>query len=102
MDYWRRLKLTVHDDTAAFLSAMSELRLRMFSTRGSRSLWDADFVDGDVLVFGSETKGIDDALLQADPARALRIPQAAEERCLNLSTATGIGLYEAIRQLSAE
>jgi tRNA (cytidine/uridine-2'-O-)-methyltransferase len=99
MDYWPRLNLTVHDDAEAFLNAAANGRLWLFSTKGARGLWDADFQDGDWLVFGSETHGIDDALLTRLPDRTVRIPQAPGERCLNLSTATGIGLYTALAKL---
>jgi tRNA (cytidine/uridine-2'-O-)-methyltransferase len=71
----------------------------MFSTKGTRSHWDADYRDGDWLIFGSETHGLPDSLLARDEERVLRIPQAAKERCLNLSTAAGIGLYEALRKI---
>ena len=101
MDYWPRLRLTVHDDTAALLAAAPRQSRWLFSTKGGRSLWEADFRDGDWLVFGSETKGIDDAVLADHPGRVLRIPQAPGERCLNLATSVGIGLYEALRVLSA-
>ena len=100
MDYWPRLRLTVHDDTPAFLKSAADARLWLFSTRGEHSHWQADFRDGDFLVFGSETKGIDDELLMRDPDRSIRIPQAPNERCLNLSTAAGIALYEALRAVS--
>ena len=43
---------------------------------------------------------LDTALLQRDPARTVRIPQVAGERCLNLATAAGIALYEALRRIS--
>jgi tRNA (cytidine/uridine-2'-O-)-methyltransferase len=99
MDYWPRLKLTVHDDTAAFRAATSGGRVWYFSSKATRSHWSADFRDGDWLVFGSETRGIDEAILAANAGQALRIPQAADERCLNLSTAAGAALYEALRQL---
>jgi tRNA (cytidine/uridine-2'-O-)-methyltransferase len=100
MDYWPRLRLTVHDDSAAFLAASAFAgrpgRRWLFSSKAGRSLWEADFADGDWLVFGSETRGIDQSLLAAEPEHALRIPQASGERCLNLSTAAGIGLYHAL------
>ncbi len=99
MDYWPRLKLTVHDDTDAFLAAVDAAPRWFFSTAGTVPLWHADFRDGDWLVFGSETKGIDRAILAANPARAVRIPQAAGERCLNLATAAGAALYEALRHI---
>jgi tRNA (cytidine/uridine-2'-O-)-methyltransferase len=104
MDYWPRLRLTVHDDTAALLAAAPPERRWMFSSKGERPLWDADFRDGDWLVFGSETKGIAGPILDehAPLGRVLRIPQVEGERCLNLSTSVGIALYEALRQLSGQ
>ena len=100
MDYWPRLKLIVHDDDAAFFTAVGAERLWLFTSKGEPSLWDADFRDGDWLVFGSETRGIDPAIVAARPGRALRIPQAEGERCLNLATAAGIGLFEALRHVA--
>ena len=102
MDYWPRLKLTVHDDTAALLAASTPRARWLLSSKGEVPLWDARFRDGDWLVFGSETKGIDDSILEGHrPAgRVLRIPQVAGERCLNLSTAVGAALYEALRQVT--
>jgi tRNA (cytidine/uridine-2'-O-)-methyltransferase len=99
MDYWPRLKLTVHDDDAAFFAAVGSQRLWLFTSKGERSLWEADFADGDWLVFGSETRGIDPAIVAAHPGCGVRIPQAKDERCLNLATAAGIGLFEALRQV---
>jgi tRNA (cytidine/uridine-2'-O-)-methyltransferase len=101
MDYWPRLRLTVHDDTAALLALSTPARRWMLSSRGERSVWDAAFADGDWLVFGSETKGIDPPILREHPGRVLRIPQSPGERCLNLSTAAGVALYEALRQVAA-
>lgn len=97
MDYWPRLQLTIHDDTESFFNSVGDSGVWFFSTRGQRSIWQADFRDGDYLLFGSETGGIDPSLLDRHPRRALRIPQAPNERCLNLSTAAGIALYEALR-----
>jgi tRNA (cytidine/uridine-2'-O-)-methyltransferase len=99
MDYWPRLNLTVHDDTDAFMAAVGDNPRWFFSTTGTVPLWGADFRDGDWLIFGSETHGLDRALLAAHPERVVRIPQAPGERCLNLSTAAGVALYEALRRL---
>ena len=101
MDYWPRLNLTVHDDTGAFMAAVGENPRWFFSTTGTVPLWEAGFRDGDWLIFGSETHGIDRSLLAAHPDRAVRIPQAPGERCLNLSTAAGIVLYEALRRIDS-
>ena len=99
MDYWPRLRLTVHDDDAAFASAMADRRQWYFTSKSTRSYWDAGFQDGDILVFGSETHGLPERVLADHAERTLCIPQVPGERCLNLSTAVGIGLFEALRQL---
>ncbi|MFL5383882.1 MAG: tRNA (cytidine(34)-2'-O)-methyltransferase [Longimicrobiaceae bacterium] len=99
MDYWPRLRLTVHDDDEAFFRAVAQSGggLWLFSSKADRSFWHADYRDSDWLVFGSETRGIDRAILDAQAGRSVRIPQAGGERCLNLATAAGIGLYHALR-----
>jgi tRNA (cytidine/uridine-2'-O-)-methyltransferase len=97
MDYWPRLKLTVHDDTDAFFSAVGHARVWLFTSRGTRGLWEADFADGDWLIFGNESRGLDRAVTTPRMDRTIRIPQAEGERCLNLSTAVGIGVFEALR-----
>ena len=99
MDYWPRLKLAVHDDDAAFFASLGDARRWLLSSKGTRSIWDADFRNGDCLIFGNETHGLPEDWLAREAERTIRIPQAAGERCLNLSTAAGIALYEALRQI---
>jgi tRNA (cytidine/uridine-2'-O-)-methyltransferase len=101
MDYWPRLNLTVHDDLNAFLAAADSRRLRLFSSKAPRGLWESDFADGDWLVFGNESHGLPDSILQRHRDSLIRIPQAPDQRCLNLSTAAGIALFEALRQINA-
>jgi tRNA (cytidine/uridine-2'-O-)-methyltransferase len=106
MDYWPRLKLTVHDDDAAFFTSAASAvdrkpgKMWLFTSKSSRPFWDATFAAEDWLVFGNETAGLPTAMLSEHADRCLRIPQVAGERCLNLSTATGIALYEALRQVA--
>jgi tRNA (cytidine/uridine-2'-O-)-methyltransferase len=99
MDYWSRLKLTLHDDLEAFMKIVGQEKMWMFSSGGERSFWEVKYSPSDWLVFGNETQGLPDAMLESRPEAVLRIPQVAGERCLNLSSAVGLGLYEAIRQL---
>ena len=99
MDYWKRLKLTVHDDLESFLKVLGHEKIWMFSSGGERSYWDVKYSPADWLVFGNETQGLPDSVLEARPDRVLRIPQVAGERCLNLSSAVALGLYEALRQI---
>lgn len=99
MDYWPRLRLTVHDDLDAFLKAAGDDRVWIATSKGTRSIWDADFADGDWLVMGNETAGLPPVMHERFAAMAVRIPQAPGERCLNLATAAGVVLYEALRQV---
>jgi len=100
MDYWDRLKLTIHDDVNAFLAASTVGQRWCFSTKGERSIWDTPFEESDWLIFGNESHGLPDAMMTQFAASLIRIPQQPGERCLNLSTSVGIGVYEAIRQCS--
>ena len=101
MDYWPRLKLTVHEDDQAFFAAVQRDggNFWLFSSKAEKTLWEARFADGDWLIFGSETAGIPQTILSAHGERAVRIPQVDGERCLNLATAAGVALYEALRQV---
>ena len=102
MDYWPRLRLSVHDDLAAFEAHLRAARGRawLLTSKGQHSIWDAAFQDGDWLIFGNETAGLPADFTARSPGdQRIRIPQAPNERCLNLSTAAGIALYEALRRL---
>lgn len=59
---------------------------------------DAGFREGDFIVFGKETVGLPEDLLRANEEHCVRIPIFGKVRSLNLSTAAGIVLYEALRQ----
>jgi tRNA (cytidine/uridine-2'-O-)-methyltransferase len=76
MDYWPRLKLTLHDDATAFFHAIGNDRFWLLTSKADRSIWSAGFRDGDWLIFGNETAGIPSAIVAQHSARALRIPQA--------------------------
>jgi tRNA (cytidine/uridine-2'-O-)-methyltransferase len=102
MDYWPRVRLTLHDSSSDFVAFLRGRRFWLFDSSGATSLWNASFQKEDVLVFGSETRGIDPAILGEWPERTVRLPQVAGERCLNLSTAAGAAIYEAIRQCATK
>lgn len=104
MDYWPRLRLTVHDDSHTFFDFTGRCgaSIWLFSSTGKKSLWQTEFTDGDWLIFGSETSGIAPEVLANHPGRIVRIPQIPAERCLNLSAAAAIALFEALRQMQSD
>lgn len=101
MDYWADVRWERHVAWADFAHATAGRRRWLFSTRASRTLWEAEFSPGDVLVFGPESRGLPDDLLAASPEHCVRIPMLESARSLNLATAVGIGLFEALRQVAA-
>lgn len=100
LDYWKHLGVAVHPSLEAFLRATSHLRRWYLSTRGTRRYSDAPFSHGDVLVFGKETKGLPQALIDGNRDFALRIPQRpGTVRSINLSTAVGVVTYAALAKI---
>jgi tRNA (cytidine/uridine-2'-O-)-methyltransferase len=75
-------------------------KLHLFTARAAASVFDRGFAPGDLLVFGSEGLGLPPALLAAYPDRCVGIPLRAGRRSLNLATAVGVGLYQALAALS--
>ena len=99
LDYWPAVSLVRHASLDAFLASF-EGALWLFSTRARQSYSEVQFRHGDALVFGKETAGLPQPLLDAHPDRALRIPmREGAVRSLNLSTAVGIVTYAALARL---
>ncbi len=99
LDYHDLTSLQEHADMATFLSRHDPQRLYACSTRGKRCYSEISYQPGDTLLFGPETRGLPQALLDRLPQEQLiRIPMQAGNRSLNLSNAVAIILYEAWRQ----
>jgi tRNA (cytidine/uridine-2'-O-)-methyltransferase len=100
LDYWAFVDLRVHKSWSHFIETAAPQNLWYFSKRATRSYTTASYSDADYLVFGPETRGLPQEILQANGDLALRIPMmGAGVRSLNLSNAVSIALYEALRQL---
>jgi len=101
LDYRDLADVTIHHDWATCLAHLGgERRLFAFSARGTVRHTAVDFRVDDVLVFGPESTGFTDAMLQSFPEdRRLRLPMVPARRSLNLSNTVAIVIYEAWRQL---
>jgi tRNA (cytidine/uridine-2'-O-)-methyltransferase len=97
LDYWHAVDLWVHPDWFAFRDAINRDRCLYFSANAELSFWDAPYEANSCLVFGSETEGMPTRILEKHPERCFTIPMRGQVRSLNLATAAGIVLYEAIR-----
>ena len=101
MDYWEQVRVTVWESWDVLYAAhLAGSRHFLLTTKTDRPYYDAAFAPGDFLVFGRETRGLPESLLaSAGAERLLTIPMAPAARSLNLATAAGIVLFEALRQV---
>lgn len=99
LDYHEYARVRRHRSLETALQAIAPRRLFALSTRGGRVYADAAFIAGDAFVFGPETRGLPQTLLDSMPAEhRLRIPMRVGNRSLNLSNAVAAVLFEAWRQ----
>jgi tRNA (cytidine/uridine-2'-O-)-methyltransferase len=104
LDYWDELEWEVVDswaDLCVRLAASGAGDKWLFSARASRSYTEPRYARGDVLVFGSESRGLPEELKAAHADRLLTIPSRPQVRSLNLSNCAAIVAYEALRQWNA-
>ena len=99
LDYWDKLDLKIHDSWAAFLKKYEEAHKYYFSTKAQKIYTDISFCDGDFLIFGPETRGLPESILNTNWENAYTIPMTKEIRSINLSNSVAIVLYEGIRQV---
>jgi tRNA (cytidine/uridine-2'-O-)-methyltransferase len=98
MDYWDHVDLRRHLTFDDFLADVGQSRIVAFTTKGAVSMWETVFHPDDVLLFGPESRGLAPVIFEAARVHAVRIPMLPGARSLNLATAVGVALYEALRQ----
>jgi tRNA (cytidine/uridine-2'-O-)-methyltransferase len=99
LDYWPEVDLTRHRNLDALYQALPNARFVYLTTKADRLYTDWEFQTDDCLVFGRETRGLPEDLLKAHWDNCLKIPMLNPNvRSLNLATAVGIVLFEALRQ----
>ncbi|MCM0082474.1 tRNA (cytidine(34)-2'-O)-methyltransferase [Geomonas sp. Red32] len=101
LDYWSEVEIDYWPDLASLQEANPGARFVYTSKKAAKSYVGFRFEPGDFIVFGKETKGLPEELIDAHPESAVRIPIIGKVRSLNLSTSAGIVLYEALRQTGA-
>lgn len=99
LDYWEHVSLNRHIDLSELYAALPSSRFLYLTTKTKRIYSDFEFADGDCLVFGPETRGLPNEILESNAERCLTIPMPNPNvRSLNLANSVAIVLYEAIRQ----
>lgn len=102
LDYWPEVDLHRHRNLEDLYESLPETRFLYLSTKAGKSYAEWEFASGDCLIFGRETRGLPEEVLKSNRDRCLKIPMLNPNvRSLNLATAVGIILYEALRQLGS-
>jgi tRNA (cytidine/uridine-2'-O-)-methyltransferase len=102
LDYWPEVTLERHATLTELTESLPRSRFLYFSTKADQNYTDWAFTSQDCLVFGRETRGLSEEVLGENWDRCLKIPILNPHvRSLNLATAVGIVLYEALRQTGA-
>jgi tRNA (cytidine/uridine-2'-O-)-methyltransferase len=102
LDYWPEVTLQRHPSLETLYQSLPEARFLYLTTKAEKSYTDWEFSPSDCLVFGRETRGLPKQVLHSNWDRCLTIPMRNPKvRSLNLATAVGIVLYEALRQTHA-
>jgi tRNA (cytidine/uridine-2'-O-)-methyltransferase len=98
MDYWPLLDWEAVDSLSEVEEKLPGRNWWCLTKTANRLVWDAEFSEGDVLLFGSETRGLPAAVLDAQQSRNLKLPMRPEVRSLNLASTVNTVVYEAIHQ----
>ncbi|HIA38211.1 MAG TPA: tRNA (cytidine(34)-2'-O)-methyltransferase [Planctomycetes bacterium] len=103
LDYWAMVELSVHDNWDACLSKLAgdsdrpiHQRIHLLSARGGKSLFETQFAEDSILVFGSETKGLPAEIMNEYPERRVYIPIDKRIRSLNLANVVCLTTYTAM------
>tara|TARA_R110000868_G_scaffold183422_1_gene424702 strand:- start:518 stop:988 length:471 start_codon:yes stop_codon:yes gene_type:complete len=100
LDYWKHVDLVEYDSIEELLEKNKPEQIFYFSKKATKPLFKAEFKRGCFLVFGKETAGLDDELMEKNKERLLTLPIYSDHvRSLNLSNAATAVAYEALRQI---
>ena len=98
LDYWHKISAREYMNFRDFLDKNPQANLYLAESGNGQFYTDVNFSPGDFIMFGSETTGIPQSIMDEYSNRTVKIPMVGEERSLNLSVSVGIVLYEALRQ----
>jgi tRNA (cytidine/uridine-2'-O-)-methyltransferase len=98
LDYWQYLNWQVVENWQELRAHLPAERHWYFTKKAERRYTEPTYANGDVLVFGCESRGLPDDVLADRGPQCLRIPTRPEVRSLNLSNSVAIATYEVLRQ----
>lgn len=99
LDYWKLVDLKIWESFEEFLEANPNATIYYATTKTNQKYSDVKFKENDFIMFGPESRGIPEEILNKNPERCITIPMIPMGRSLNLSNSAAIILYEGLKQL---
>ncbi len=99
MDYWQHLNWEAVDSWAEVKTRLPDANVWYLTKTASRLVWEVEFQRGDILLFGSESRGLPASIMQELPENKIKLPMTDLVRSLNLASTANTVAYEAVRQL---
>jgi len=100
LDYWKHINLFIYENLSDFYHKNTNAKMVYFSSHGIKNHWDINFEENLFLVFGKESKGLPDEIINENKENLYKIPLYSEHiRSLNLANSVGIAVYEGLRFL---
>jgi len=101
LDYWKHISLFVYENVEEFFQKNKGKEMAFLSSHGKQTYWDIEFKDDIFLIFGKESKGLSESILNNQTENTFKIPLMSDKvRSINLANAVGIVVYEGLRNLS--
>jgi tRNA (cytidine/uridine-2'-O-)-methyltransferase len=100
LDYWDKLEIEMVDSLDELINQNTDSNFYYFTTKTNQIYTKINYTQGDFLVFGPETRGIPEEILNKNKKTCATIPMRKETRSLNLSNSVAIAAYEAYRQFT--
>lgn len=98
LDYWRHVFVATYSSLDEVIEAHPGRSAHLFTGKTSRSIWEVSISPGDLLVFGSESVGLPDEIIERHADKTVAIPMLEARRSLNLASAVSVAVYEGLRQ----
>ena len=101
LDYWQHLDIQEYENQKEFFESHKEEKMKFFSSHGSKNYWDAVYTENTFLIFGKESSGLSNEILEKHTNEIFKIPlYSPHVRSLNLANAVAITVYEGLRQIN--
>lgn len=100
LDYWQHLNVVMYENVAEFFEINKDKNMVFLSSHGEKDYWDIPYEEELFLVFGKESSGLPQTILEENKARTFKIPLFSEHvRSLNLANAVGVVVYDGIKTI---